>query len=155
MRNHLNPTFTMKTALFFLFTMLTMGNLTAETALPGDEQAVAQAVERLRKAMIDPDKATFEALAANGLSYGHSGGKIEDKAAFMESFLSGKSDFVSIDLTEQTITIVDNTAIVRHLLTAETKDGGVTANVKIGVMLVWVKEKGDWKLLARQAVKRA
>lgn len=144
----------MKTALLFLISLVTMGISTADTHPADDKQAVAQAVERLRKAMIDPDKATFEALAANELSYGHSGGKIEDKAAFMDSFLSGKSDFVSIDLTEQTITVVGNTAIVRHLLTAESNDGGVAGHVKIGVMLVWVKEKGDWKLLARQAVKR-
>lgn len=146
----------MKTSLLFLITLLTMNITTfADTPLTDDKQAVEQAVERLRKAMIDPDKATFEALAANELSYGHSGGKIEDKAAFMDAFLSGKSDFVTIDLSEQTITIVGNTAIVRHLLMADTNDGGVAAKVKIGVMLVWVKEKGDWKLLARQAVKRA
>ncbi len=146
----------MKIIVLFFISLLTMGNSTfAETDLTDDQQAVTQAVERLRKAMIDPDKATFEALASNELSYGHSGGKIEDKAAFMDSFLSGKSDFVSIDLTEQTVTVVGNTAIVRHLLTAESMDGGVAGHVKIGVLLVWVKEKGDWKLLARQAVKRA
>lgn len=146
----------MKTLTFLLLTLLTMNTTVfADTPLTDDKQAVEQAVERLRKAMIDPDKATFEALAANELSYGHSGGKIEDKAAFMDAFLSGKSDFVTIDLSEQTITIVGNTAIVRHLLMADTNDGGVAAHVKIGVMLVWVKEKGDWKLLARQAVKRA
>ncbi len=146
----------MKRIILLFISFLIMQNLsTADASVSDDKQAVEQAVERLRKAMIDPDKATFDALAANELSYGHSGGKIEDKAAFMDSFLSGKSDFVSIDLTEQTVTVVGNTAIVRHLLTAETNDGGNPAHVKIGVILVWVKEKGEWKLLARQAVKRA
>lgn len=146
----------MKPLILSLITLLLMSTtIFADTGLADDKQAVEQAVERLRKVMIDPDKATFEALVTNELSYGHSSGKIEDKAAFMDSFLSGKSDFVSIELTEQTITIVGNTAIVRHLLTAESNDGGVPGHVKIGVMLVWVKQHGDWKLLARQAVKRA
>ena len=41
---------------------------------------------------------------------------IEDKNEFVEKLVSGKSDFVTIDLTEQTISISDKTAIVRHIL---------------------------------------
>ncbi|RIV23717.1 nuclear transport factor 2 family protein [Fibrisoma montanum] len=118
-----------------------------------DKQAVTQAVEKLRKAMIDPEKATLEALVANDLSYGHSSGTIEDKAAFVEALVSGASDFKSIELTDQTVTVVDNTAMVRHKLTGETNNKGVAGQVKLGVLLVWVKQKGDWKLLARQAFK--
>ncbi|GAB2577181.1 hypothetical protein GCM10027190_28660 [Spirosoma areae] len=104
--------------------------------------------------MIDPDKGKLEALAADELSYGHSAGKIEDKKAFVDAFVSGSSDFNVINLTEQTITIVDNTALVRHKLMAETQDKGKEpGQVKLSVLLVWVKQKGNWKLLARQAVK--
>ena len=118
-----------------------------------DEQAVAQAVEALRKAMTDPDKATLSNLVTDELSYGHSNGKIENKAAFMEALLSGESDFKTIDLSDQTITVVDKTAMVRHTLKAETLNGGKPGTANIAVLLVWVKGKGGWKLLARQAVK--
>lgn len=118
-----------------------------------DKQAVTQAVEKLRKAMIDPDKATLEAIASDDLSYGHSTGNLENKAAFVEALVSGASDFKTIDLTEQAVTIVDNTAMVRHKLSAETNNKGVAGQAKLAVLLVWVKQKGDWKLLARQAVK--
>jgi len=118
-----------------------------------DEQAVAQAVEALRKAMIDPDKATLSALVADELSYGHSSGLVENKAAFLEALLSGESDFKTIDLSEQTITVVDKTALVRHRFNAETLNGGKPGTANIAVLLVWVKGKGGWKLLARQAVK--
>jgi hypothetical protein len=60
-----------------------------------DEQAVATAVETLRKAMIYPDKNTLDKLTCAELSYGHSAGKIEDKNAFMTALLSGTSDFVT------------------------------------------------------------
>ena len=103
--------------------------------------------------MIDPDKAKLEALATDQLTYGHSTGKLENKAAFVEALTSGASDFVSINLTEQTITVVDNTALVRHNLLADTLNDGKPGKAHLGVLLVWIKQKGNWQLLARQAVK--
>jgi len=114
---------------------------------------MAAAVETLRKAMVDADKATLEKITAAELSYGHSSGKVEDKAAFIEVLTSGKSDFTKIDLTEQTIKVVDKTAMVRHKLSAETNDGGKLGTVNLNILLIWQKQKGDWKLLARQAVR--
>src|SRR5688572_29993907 len=81
-----------------------------------DEKAVGAAVEQLRVAMIDGNRTELGALAAEKLSYGHSGGHIDDKKEFVEKIASGKSDFVSIELSEQTISISGKTAIVRHIL---------------------------------------
>lgn len=118
-----------------------------------DAVAVANAVEKLRKAMIDGDRAGLEAAAADSLSYGHSSGLVENKAAFVEHIASGKSDFVTIDISEQTISVAGNTAIVRHILNATTNDASKPGTVKLKVLYVWKKGKGQWKLLARQAVK--
>ena len=134
--------------------LLIIGSLlTTNSVAQSSEKAVEQAVEKLRTLMIDPDKASLEALAADGLSYGHSSGKLEDKKAFVDALTSGESDFKTIDLTDQTVTVVDNTALVRHKLTAETISQGKPGQTKLAVLLVWVKQKNNWKLLARQAVK--
>ena len=125
----------------------------AAQAQSKDEIAVANAVEALKKAMIDADKTVLENLAADGLSYGHSSGKVEDKAEFVRAIVSGESDFVTIDLTEQTIKIVGNNAIVRHKLSAKTNNKGQAGTANIAILLVWQKQKGQWKMLARQAVK--
>ena len=117
------------------------------------EKQVVAAVETLTKAMIDGNKTALENISSNELSYGHSSGKIQDKAAFVDAIVSGQSDFVTINLTDQTIVVKDKTAIVRHKFSAQTNDGGKPGNVNLGVMLVWVKEKGGWKLLGRQAFK--
>lgn len=132
---------------FCCITMLTF-------AQSKDEKAVATQVESLRKAMVDADKATLEKLTDAKLTYGHSGGKIEDKSTFVENIVSGHSDFLSIDLTDQTIVISGNTAIVRHNLAAATNDNGKPGNVHLHILLVWVKEGSQWKLIARQAVKQ-
>jgi ketosteroid isomerase-like protein len=118
-----------------------------------NEQAVAAAVEHLHKAMINGNKTELENLVSDQLSYGHSGGHIDDKKEFVEKLVTGKSDFVAMDITEQTISISGRTAIVRHKLNATTNDGGKPGEVHLLVLLVWQKQSGHWKLLARQAVK--
>ena len=135
-------------AFFFLF--LTSSNSFAQSK---DEAAVATAIESLRKAMLDADKANLEKFTAPELSYGHSSGKVETKAEFVDALVSAKSDFVAIDLSNQTITVAGNAAIVRHVLTGSTNDNGVAGNVKLSILTVWQKQKGEWKLLARQAVR--
>jgi len=118
-----------------------------------NEEKVASRVEQLRKAMIDPDQKALEGLVMPLLSYGHSGGALDDKTTFVDKLVSGKSDFVSIDFTEQTISVSGKVAIVRHNLTATTNDNNTPGQVKLRILLIWQKDKGDWKLLARQAVK--
>ena len=126
------------------------------------QQSVAQsvkirniqtAIDNLKNAMVSGDRLQLEKIASDKLSYGHSGGHIEGKSEFIEKIVSGKSDFVSIDFTEQTISVVGKNAIVRHQLSAVTNDNGKPGNVKIKVLLIFLKEKGQWKMLARQAVK--
>ena len=118
-----------------------------------DTAAVAAASEKLRVAMVDPTRETIAALVADDLSYGHSGGKVDTKASFISDLMDGKSDFVTLAITDQTVRIVGNVAIVRHTLTADTNDSGKPGKVSIKILGVWQKQGGDWRLLARQAVR--
>ncbi len=115
--------------------------------------AVEETVNALIKAMIDADKNSLENLSHPKLSYGHSGGKVDDQKDFVNNIVSGKSDFVSIDITNQTISISNAIAVVRHDLFAKTNDGGKPGEVHLKVLLVFEKQKGKWLLIARQAVK--
>ncbi|MEJ0030222.1 MAG: nuclear transport factor 2 family protein [Bacteroidota bacterium] len=114
---------------------------------------VAKAVETLKQALLDGKREALEKIAHDNLTYGHSSGLIEDKKAFVEALASGKSDFVSITITEQVIKVTGNVATVRHKLAGETVNSGTQAPINLSVLTVWIKEKGEWKLLARQAVK--
>lgn len=140
----------MKTTIFLFIAVIASQIAQAQSK---DETAVLAAAESLRKAMIDGDKKALEDIAATELSYGHSSGLIEDKAAFVEAIASGKSDFVTINITEQTVAITGNTAIVRHKLSGDTNNGGVPGKINLSVLLVWQQQKGQWKLLARQATR--
>lgn len=116
-------------------------------------QQVEARVEQLHMAMINADTEKLKDVTAAELSYGHSGGHVENQAEFIEKIVSGKSDFVTIELRNQTISIVKDIAIVRHTLIGTTNDNGKPGEVNIGVMLIWQKQHGNWKLLARQAFK--
>lgn len=115
--------------------------------------SIEQAVLQLREALLSGNEAKLRAISSTHLSYGHSNGLIENQDAFVSTLISGKSVFVTMDLTDQTIDQVNQTAIVRHTLYAKTKNEGILGEVKLKVLLVFQKEKGSWKLLARQAVK--
>jgi ketosteroid isomerase-like protein len=132
--------------LFFCFTF----SINAQSK---DSIAVAAAVEQLRLAMISGNQDDLNAITSDQLSYGHSGGHVEGKKEFADKIVSGKSDFVTIELSEQSIMVVGKTAIVRHSLNATTNDNGKPGTVKLKIMLVFQKEKGKWVMLARQAVK--
>jgi len=137
-----------------IFAMSFFMVLTVSGQKMNDKDAVTAAAEKLRLAMISGDKSSLESLILPELTYGHSGGHIDDATEFVEKLVSKKSDFVTIDITNQNVQIVGNTAIVRHHFYATTADMGKTpGDVTLDILLVWSKTKKDWKLLARQAVK--
>jgi ketosteroid isomerase-like protein len=118
------------------------------------EPAVAAAAERLRVAMIDPTPAARMAVAQVVGHQRAKGGRVDTKDSFIGDLVAGKSDFVSITITEQTIKVVGgDTAIVRHTLAADTLDSGKPGKVALKILGIWKKQGNDWKLLARQAVR--
>lgn len=117
-----------------------------------EQAAVGHAVEALTKAMLDVDRDKLLALTAEQLSYGHSAGRIENRQQFVDNLMSRNSAFRKIELSEQTIGMAGNNAIVRHLFVGETVNPqGQVSPVRIGVLQVWNKPGQDWLLLARQA----
>jgi ketosteroid isomerase-like protein len=135
-------------------TLAAAGLNPAAQAQSAEANAVAQAGEELRKAMIAVDRAKLAALTSDHLSYGHSGGRVENKQQFIANLESRANAFRSIELGDQTVAVSENEAIVRHLFTGETANpAGQVTPVHIGVLQVWRKEGNAWRLLARQAYK--
>ena len=114
-----------------------------------DEAAVKKSVDELRTAWIKQDKAKIESLTADQLSYSHSDARLEDKAKFIEGVMTRKAAVKSLEWPELTAQIVGNTSVVRHLWVSESELEGKVTNTKIGVIQVWQKQDGGWKLLAR------
>jgi ketosteroid isomerase-like protein len=119
-----------------------------------DAAAVAAAVEALTKAMLAGDRAGLMAVTHERLSYGHSAGRIENRQQFIDPLANKTSIFRSMTVSDQTIDVVGDDAIVRHLLRGESESNGRVNPVNIGILQVWKKQPDGWKLLARQAFTR-
>jgi hypothetical protein len=119
------------------------------TAAGSDAAAVEEAVD----ALLAGDGPALEALTLDGLSYGHSSGLVQDKAAFIEPLATKRASFPSITLSDRSVSIVGDDAIARHVFTGESTANGKTSPVHIGVMQVWRRDGGRWRLMARQAFK--
>jgi len=129
-----------------LGTTALIGSAQAQSA---DEATVKRAVEELRTAWFKQDKAKLESLAAEQLSYSHSDARLEDKAKFINGVMTRKATYKSLEFPDLTVQIVGNNAVVRHLWVSESELEGKVTNTKIGVLQVWQKLDGGWKLLAR------
>jgi len=119
------------------------------------EADVASAVNLLMKGFTEANESILKSATADGLVYGHSSGKVQNKSEFIAEIVSGQPlKYLSIDLSDQTIQLSGDVAVVRHIFSSETKNvDDEPGNLKIGVMQVWQLQNGQWKLLARQAYK--
>src|SRR5262245_48160963 len=127
--------------------LLRSGSASADT---GDEAAVALGVETMRKAWFDADRAKLEQLTAPQLSYGHSDGRVETKEQFVDAVMKRKQTVKSLEYPDLKIAVAGNAAVARHLFVAQSELDGKATTTKIGVLEVWQKQDGGWKLLARQ-----
>ena len=121
----------------------------------GDEASVKQNVEALREALLKADKAQLERLSAEQLSYGHSDGRVQNKAEFIDGVMTRKATVKSINFPDLKIAVAGDAAIARHLYESESETDGKPNSVRIGTLQVWQKQGGNWKLLARQGYKLA
>ena len=119
-------------------------------AQSGDEMAVADVVEVLRKGILEPDKAKLAQVTSEQLSYGHSDGRSETKEQFINGVMTRKAVVKSLAFPELKVSVVGNAAIARHIYLAESELDGKATTTRIGALQVWQKQDGAWKLLARQ-----
>ncbi len=130
----------------------TSDNSCSKTDPAAQEKEVLTALEQFKKGIINADKNILEDIFADKLVYGHSSGKVQNKAECIEEIVSLQpNDYLTIDMTDQTITISGDIAVVRHIYSSEFTSNGTPGNLRIGNVLIWQKQAGKWKLLARQA----
>jgi hypothetical protein len=125
----------------------------ASNAEAGDEESVAQSVEILRKALFEADRSKLEQAASAQISYGHSDGRVQNKEEFIHGVMTRKQTVKSLDFPELKIAVVGNAAIARHIYLSLSERDGKATTTRIGALMVWQKQDGGWKLLARQGFK--
>ena len=137
------------------FLLLVTMKVTAQSAK--DKQQIIANTQLLSSTIFGTkDSMTLENLFAKKASYGHSHGNLQTREEAIASISKNKS--VYKDTSVKDIKVIfgnTSTAIVRYLFDAnENKTDGTMTQLRFSMMLVWIKEKGKWKLFGRQAVSR-
>ncbi len=138
-----------------LFGLALLIGLGANASAQQTEAGVAKAMDNLNAAIKSADPQQLDKIAIPELSYGHSNGRLETKAEFIDALVKKRSVFKTIDVSKQTIHMQGDTAVVRNHISADTDPGakGTIVHVEIDVVYVWRFVAGEWKLIARQAYK--
>ena len=138
-----------------LFLVVAMLNVLAVSAQSRDEkQIIAQTYLLSHTVFGTKDSNTLESLFAKTATYGHSHGNVQTREQAITGISHNQSTYA--DTSVSNISVIfgdDDVSIVRYLFkaTENTKDGKAVP-LNLSIMLVWIKEKGKWKLFGRQAV---
>lgn len=115
---------------------------------------IESTIKQFRKAILEKNTSVLNELLSQNLSYGHSDGHLEGKSDFITKIADGTYSFLTMELSRQSISETGNVAVVRHELDAKTNDEGKAGEAHLYVLLVWYRFENEWKLIARQAVKK-
>jgi ketosteroid isomerase-like protein len=129
-------------------------SMVAGFAQSKDEKALIQRTYLLSHTVFgSKDSLTLEDLFASKATYGHSHGNLQTREQAIAGVSKNKSVYTDTAVSNITVLIQKDVAIVRHLFKAnETNVQGKVTPLNFTMMLVWIKEKGKWRLMGRQAV---
>ncbi len=101
--------------------------------------------------MIDDDFATLEAILADDLTYGHSSGVVDTKAAYLETLRSGKTKYLTFDRAPSVVRVYGDTAIITGTATLSLR--GQAAPFTLRYTLAYVMREGQWRMVAWQSTR--
>ena len=143
----------MKKSLLILFLSFTTLLVFSQS---GKEAEVWSRVEALHKAVFETkDSAAIQDLVAENVTYGHSTGVLENKPVMLHNAVHSLEDYKNLSLERLSTTYAGSTVIIRYILRADVTKQGDKYPLNIEILQVWAKDKGKWRLFARQAVKVA
>jgi ketosteroid isomerase-like protein len=118
---------------------------------PKVEKEVLSAMDSWGKAMMAKDRGALQKLFHQDLTYTHSSGLNETKAQAIKALLGGRT-IEAIDLTDTSVRVYGNTALVKGKVDVRNNAGQVSTT-HLDVLHVWVKGSTGWQMVARQALR--
>jgi ketosteroid isomerase-like protein len=142
----------MKRVLYTAVFLLSCFSLFAQSK---EEKALAERAYLLSHTVFgNKDSVTTEDLFAKKATYGHSSGKMETREEAVAAIVKNKAYYTDTTMRIENIVVNGDVAIVRTVFKGKQNNpDGNAAPLNLHIMLVWVKEKGKWRLMGRQAVK--
>ena len=121
-------------------------------AADGPDNEVREAEAVLADAIIHGDVAAFDRLFAANFTHGSQSGRFRTKAEWMKGKVQGNSSYISFDVTDLQVRVVDDTAVVTGVSTPKWRESdGSVGSGQFRFLRVWSKRNGVWQVVAFQA----
>src|SRR5688572_6703401 len=134
--------------IIFLF-MVSAGSMAQS-----QEEKIWTRVYDLTKAVFETkDSLVLEDIVSSGVTYGHSGGNLEDKKTMISKAVASKTTYKNIEFERLSLDRDGKTAVLRHNFRATSVENGTESPLNLSIIQVWKKQSGKWRLWARQAVR--
>lgn len=116
---------------------------------------VLQAVENRRTShLLNGDFDAVAGMLADTLVYGHSTGRVDDKASLLESYRNGTVEYRAIDSRlSKAIPITGDVALVTGVITIKAVVNGTEGMFGGPFMAVWSRQGTEWILQGLQATR--
>ena len=148
---------TRRTLIFALTLSATLAAAPALLAQTTADQKTADAVKALDQkrfeAMTKNDLDTLGTLLADDLTYHHSNGAADAKAAYIETLRSGKTRYHTIEPSDVKVRVYGNTAIVTGLAKLSFTADGKPVNTTLRYTDVWVQKGKAWQMVSWQSTR--
>jgi ketosteroid isomerase-like protein len=119
------------------------------------EKQVAALADQFTQAFEKADTGFMEKYFADEYTGIHSDGKLSTKAQEIDNVKSGNLKWASVDVHDRKIHVYGDTALVTGLSSSTGTIGGKPYSGDYRTTQVWVKQKGDWKVVALQSTRVA
>jgi len=108
------------------------------------------------KAMISKDSIKLDRILADDLLYIHSNGVQDSKETFIKNIMSGKLEYLAVDLQQADIRTHSQTAWIHGAAKIKVRTGKNNPEVELFVRFldVYKREGGEWRLVAWQSARQ-
>jgi len=118
------------------------------------EQEVSALTDQMVQANLKDDTAFYEKYYADDATIVHGNGKLFSKVDELADLRSGALKYESIDVREKKIRVYGDTAVVSLLITFKgSLSGKAFPPTDLRRTVVWVKQNGNWKVIAWQVTR--
>ena len=117
------------------------------TAAEVEREVLAADAARV-KALVENDVDALEQLLGDDLTYVHSNGMLDTKESYIGSLRSGRSRYLTMDMSEVTARGFGDVALVNAKFDARVKVGDNEVNPVARVLVAYAKRDGRWQMVA-------
>ena len=131
-------------------TLLAAAMLVSAASTPKDQEDVLAAMDVYKNAMITRDGKALDRVLSSDLTYTHSGGEFQDKAAVIDSIVNKKTTIERLEFSDTTVRFYGDVALVKGRVDLWHSPTNI---VHMNILHVWVKHPEGWQMVSRQATK--